>query len=152
MARLLLLLTLLIPSTSIMGSWLQPEPLSKYGNNEIYSVHNKTYHVLKDIHSFQQYGKASWYGEPFHGRKTSTMETFDMNLLTAAHKELPIPCYVRVTRVDNNHSVVVRVNDRGPFHPGRVIDLSRAAAQKLGFIEQGTTDVRIDLLVAPKVH
>ena len=93
----------------------------------------------KYLNQYQDYsseGIASWYGMKFHGRKTSNGEIFDIRLATAAHKSLPIPCYVSVTNLENNRSIIVRVNDRGPFHPNRIIDLSYAAAIKLGFAEK----------------
>ena len=139
-----------VPFVAVASSWLQPEPLSHYGNKATYSVNGQSYHVMKGIQSFQQFGNASWYGHPFHGRKTSSMEIYDMNLLTAAHRTLPIPCYVKVTRLDNQKSVVVRVNDRGPFHSERIIDLSYAAAQKLDLVDVGVARVRLNLLIAPK--
>jgi len=150
MLRVIQQLITCVPFVVMASSWLQPEPLSHYGNNATYSVNGQSYHVMKGIQSFQQYGNASWYGHPFHGRKTSSMEVYDMNLLTAAHRTLPIPCYVKVTRLDNQKSVVVRVNDRGPFHPDRIIDLSYAAAKKLNLVEEGVTRVKLNLLVAPK--
>lgn len=131
-------------------SWIQPEPMSQYGNQSSYQVFGKTYHVLKEVKAFHQVGKASWYGHPFHGRKTSNHETFDMFQISAAHRELPLPSYVRVTRLDNKKSIIVRVNDRGPFHPHRIIDLSYAAAKKLGILESGISSVSIDLITPPK--
>ena len=94
--------------------------------------------------AFSQTGKASWYGPGFHGRKTANGERFDMNTLTAAHRTLPISSYVRVTNLANGKSVVVRINDRGPYHGNRVMDLSKAAAQELGFIRTGTAQVKIE--------
>ncbi|HJP22585.1 MAG TPA: septal ring lytic transglycosylase RlpA family protein, partial [Alphaproteobacteria bacterium] len=91
-------------------------------------------------------GIASWYGQPFHGRRTANGETYDMNALTAAHKTLPMPVYVRVTNLINGRSLVLRVNDRGPFVNGRIIDVSRRAAQLLGFINQGTARVRVEMV------
>jgi rare lipoprotein A len=95
-------------------------------------------------------GVASWYGHPFHGRATASGERFDMHALSAAHKTLPIPSYLRVTHVRTGRSVVVRVNDRGPFSSDRVLDLSYAAAQRLGFAQQGTAEVQIELLASPR--
>ncbi|MCC5858677.1 MAG: septal ring lytic transglycosylase RlpA family protein [Ectothiorhodospiraceae bacterium] len=122
------------------------EPRSRYGNPESYQVFGRTYHVMDDVVEFEQEGLASWYGKKFHGRRTSSGETYDMYAMTAAHKELPIPIYVRVTNLENQRSVVVRVNDRGPFAPGRIIDLSYAAADRLGMVDQGTARVRIQTL------
>lgn len=109
----------------------QHEPKSPGGNMKSYEVFGKRYHVLSSAEGFRETGLASWYGKKFHGRKTSNGERYDMFKLTAAHKNLPLPTFVRVTNLANGKSVVVRVNDRGPFHPGRVIDLSYAAAVKL---------------------
>lgn len=118
------------------------------GNITPYRVLGKTYHVNFETQGFVETGYASWYGKKFHGRKTSNGEIYDMFAMTAAHKNLPIPSYVKVTNLENNRAVVVRVNDRGPFHDGRVIDLSYAAAKKLGFHEQGTAKVRVEILEA----
>lgn len=97
---------------------------------------------------FSQTGKASWYGPGFHGKKTANGERFDMNTLTAAHRTLPISSRVRVTNLANGKSVVVRINDRGPYHGNRVMDLSKAAAQELGFIRTGTAQVKIEPLAS----
>ncbi len=120
------------------------EPLSKYGNKSPYQVLGKTYYVLRDPEHYKEYGTASWYGTKFHGRKTSSGEPYDMYQLTAAHRSLPIPSYARVTNLDNHRSIIVRVNDRGPFHSKRLIDLSYAAAVKLGFAQQGTARVMVE--------
>lgn len=97
--------------------------------------------------SFRQKGVASWYGKPFHGKKTSSGDSFDMYAMTAAHPSLPIPSYVRVTNLANGRSAVVRINDRGPFHPGRIIDLSYAAAYKLGYADNGHANVEVALML-----
>ncbi|HKY90926.1 MAG TPA: septal ring lytic transglycosylase RlpA family protein [Nevskiaceae bacterium] len=107
------------------------EPLSRSGNPPSYEVFGKTYYTLNSSEGFKETGLASWYGRKFHGQKTSSGEPYDMFQLTAAHKRLPLPTYARVTNLANGRSVVVRINDRGPFHPARVIDLSYAAAAKL---------------------
>ncbi|MCY0964242.1 septal ring lytic transglycosylase RlpA family protein [Oceanospirillaceae bacterium G-43] len=99
--------------------------------------------------NYSETGTASWYGMKFHGHDTASGEEYNVYRFTAAHKTLPIPSYVRVTRLDNKKSVVVKVNDRGPFHEDRIIDLSYAAARKLGVDISGTAPVRIDLLKAP---
>ena len=109
----------------------QAEPLSAGGNMKSYEVFGRRYHVLASAEGFRETGLASWYGKKFHGRKTSNGERYDMFALSAAHKNLPLPTYVRVTNLGNGKSVIVRVNDRGPFHAGRIIDLSYAAAVKL---------------------
>jgi rare lipoprotein A len=122
------------------------EPRSKYGNASPYEVFGKKYYVMPNPTGYSESGRASWYGAKFHGRPTSSGEPYDMYRLTAAHRSLPIPCYVRVTNLDNNKSVIVRVNDRGPFHSERLIDLSYAGAVKLGFANQGTARVRVELV------
>ncbi len=122
------------------------EPPSKYGNKSPYEVLGKTYYVLPNPENYKEYGKASWYGTKFHGQRTSSGELYDMYKLTAAHRSLPIPSYVRVTNLDNHRTAIVRVNDRGPFHSERLIDLSYAAAVKLGFADQGTTRVMVELI------
>lgn len=122
------------------------EPLARYGNRSPYSVLGKRYHVLADVRGYRERGIASWYGAKFHGRATSSMELYDMCAYSAAHKTLPLPSYARVTNLDNGRSVVVRVNDRGPFHDGRVIDLSYVAALKLGVYETGTARVEVEAI------
>jgi rare lipoprotein A len=116
---------------------------SKYGNPYSYEVFGKTYYVKDSAQGFQQKGIASWYGNKFHGRRTSSGEDYDMYAMTAAHKTLPIPVFVEVTNHDNNRKAIVKVNDRGPFHQGRIIDLSYAAATKLGVAQTGTANVSI---------
>ena len=115
--------------------------------NLSYKVAGKRYTPLTKVSSFSQTGKASWYGNQFHGRKTASGERYDMNALTAAHRTLPIPSYARVTNLSNGKSVVVRINDRGPFHSSRVIDVSQSAARQLGFINAGTANVRIEQIL-----
>ena len=122
------------------------EPRSKVGNRS-YAVLGKRYQVRDSAHGYVEEGHASYYGSKFHGRRTSNQEVYDMYAFSAAHKTLPLPSYVRVTNLANGKSVVVRVNDRGPFHAGRVIDLSYAAAAKLGFVKQGTARVEVRALV-----
>ncbi len=119
------------------------EPLSTGGNKD-YVVFGKRYKVLGTSRGYHQRGVASWYGKKFHGHKTSNGETYDMFKMTAAHKHLPLPSYVRVTNLKNGRSVIVRVNDRGPFHHDRLIDLSYAAAKKLRVIPHGTAVVEIE--------
>jgi len=116
---------------------------SRYGNPQSYEVFGKTYYVRDSAVNFQQQGIASWYGRKFHGRRTSSGEEYDMYAMTAAHKTLPIPVYVEVTNHDNGRVAIVRVNDRGPFHDGRIIDLSYAAATRLGVAQTGTANVSI---------
>lgn len=123
------------------------EPLAAYGNRSPYSVLGKSYRVLDDPRGYRERGIASWYGAKFHGRATSSMEPYDMCAFTAAHKTLPLPSYARVTHLDNGRSIIVRVNDRGPFHEGRVIDLSYVAALALGVYQTGTARVEVEAIV-----
>ena len=122
------------------------EPPSKYGNKSPYEVLGKIYYVLPNPQNYREYGNASWYGVKFHGRPTSSGEPYDMYQLTAAHRSLPIPSYLRVTNLENQRTVIVRVNDRGPFHSERIIDLSYAAAVKLGFADKGVAHVMVELV------
>ncbi|WP_163576021.1 septal ring lytic transglycosylase RlpA family protein [Halomonas faecis] len=122
------------------------EPPSAGGNRETYRVWGKTYHVLPDARGYSREGTASWYGEKFHGYATSNGEIYDMYKMSAAHRSLPLPSYVRVTSRDTGRSAIVRVNDRGPFHSDREIDLSYAAAARLGFLEQGTGRVTVEAI------
>ena len=124
----------------------QPEPLSAYGNHSPYEVMGQTYEVLPTATGYRERGVASWYGRAFHGRPTSSGEPYDLYQLTAAHKSLPLPTYVEVTHLETGRSIVVRVNDRGPFKPGRIIDLSWAAAVKLGIDQAGTAPVEVRAL------
>ncbi len=133
--------------SSIPDAVPQKMPRSRYGNPPSYRVMGRTYHVLDDARGFRQRGIASWYGTKFHGRRTSSGEPYDMYAMTAAHKTLPLPTWVRVTNLENGRSVVVKVNDRGPFHEGRIIDLSYAAAAKLGVLAKGTAPVEIVALI-----
>ena len=124
------------------------EPPSRYGNPPSYDVHGATYYPVKSAAGYHAEGIASWYGRKFQGRRTSSGETYDMFKLTAAHRTLPIPTYVRVTNLENGRQTLVRVNDRGPFHDNRIIDLSYAAAVKLGFSGKGTARVRVEAVEA----
>lgn len=122
------------------------EPKSRYGNPTSYSVNNTTYHVLDSAKGYDKTGLASWYGTKFQGHRTSSGEVYDMYQFTAANTELPLPTYVRVTNLNNNKSVIVKVNDRGPFHSGRIIDLSWLAAKRLGILAHGTGRVRVQAI------
>jgi len=119
------------------------EPLSRYGNPDSYVVYGKRYHTMDASTGYRERGLASWYGTKFHGKRTSSGEPYDLYAMTAAHKTLPLPTYVEVTNLDNGRSVIVKVNDRGPFHSDRIIDLSYAAAVKLGFMKKGTGRVEV---------
>lgn len=119
------------------------EAKSRGGNPASYQVFGKTYYVLQNSDNFLQRGTASWYGTKFHGRKTSNGETYNMYAMSAAHKTLPIPTYLEVTNLANGKKVIVRVNDRGPFHGDRIIDLSYVAAAKLDILSHGTGNVEI---------
>lgn len=125
------------------------EPRAAYGNRETYTVLGRTYRVMASAEGYVERGIASWYGYKFHGRHTSSRERYDMCAFTAAHKTLPLPSYVRVTNLENGRSVVVRVNDRGPFHEGRIIDLSYAAAARLDMKRNGTARVEVRALMGP---
>lgn len=122
------------------------EPRSPYGNHSPYTVLGSTYHVRNSSAGYRETGIASWYGSKFHGKPTSSGEPYDMYKVTAAHRTLPLPTYVRVTNLDNGRNAVVRVNDRGPFHPDRIIDLSYAAAVKLGVVRTGTARVEVEAI------
>lgn len=122
------------------------EPRSAGGNPRFYEVFGKRYFVLPTADGYLERGVASWYGPGFHAAKTSNGETYDMYAMTAAHKTLPLPAYVRVTNLRNGRTVVVRVNDRGPFKDGRIIDLSYTAAAKLDMLRDGTALVEVQTL------
>jgi rare lipoprotein A len=129
------------------------EPRSKYGNPPYYTVFGKRYYVLSSSAAYVERGVASWYGPGFHQVRTSTGETYDMYQMSAAHRTLPLPAYVQVTNLQNGRSVVVRVNDRGPFVANRIIDLSYAAATRLDMLKNGTAMVEvraIDPSLAPQ--
>ena len=112
-----------------------------------YKLKGMYYKPLKTARGYVKKGVASWYGTKFHGKKTANGEVYDMYKMTAAHRTLPLPSYVKVTNLDNNRSVLLRVNDRGPFHDDRIIDLSYVAAKKLGFAQHGVSDVRVEAIV-----
>ena len=135
-----------INATLTPNAAVKAEQLHRSANLS-YKVAGTRYYPLRKVADFSQEGRASWYGPKFHGRKTSSGERYDMNMMTAAHPTLPIPSYAKVTNLANGKEVVVRINDRGPFHGNRAIDVSRAAAQKLGFINAGTARVRIEQIV-----
>jgi len=124
----------------------QPEPRSRYGNPDSYEQDGKTYYVLASANDYKRRGVASWYGTKFHGRRTSSGETYDMFKMTAAHKTLPLPTYAKVTNLENGRQIVVKINDRGPFRKNRLIDLSYAAAHKLGMTQAGTARVEVETI------
>jgi rare lipoprotein A len=121
----------------------RPEPPSAYGNHSPYQVFGKTYHVKSTAEGYAERGIASWYGTKFHGRPTSSGEPYDMYRMTAAHRSLPLPTWAEVTRLDTDKTIIVRINDRGPFHSDRIIDLSWAAAVKLDMVDAGTAPVKV---------
>ncbi len=127
----------------------RPEPRSPYGNHSPYQVFGVTYEVLPTARGYREVGIASWYGTKFHGRATSSGEPYDMYQLTAAHRTLPLPTYAEVRHLENGRSIIVRINDRGPFHPDRIIDLSWAAAVKLGIDQSGTGPVEVTAITFP---
>jgi rare lipoprotein A len=141
------------PSKNKKVSFKEPvptkEPLSRYGNPTEYYVDGHTYEVMKSSTGYKTRGIASWYGTKFHKQRTSSGEPYDMYVMTAAHKTLPLPTYVKVRNLDNGRVAIVKVNDRGPFHADRVIDLSYAAALKLGVFPKGTAPVEIETLMGP---
>ncbi len=129
-----------------------PQALSpSRGGNKDYQVFGKFYQVLPSADGYEATGTASWYGKKFHGHLTSNGEVYDMYAFSAAHKALPLPTYLQVTNVANNKSVIVRVNDRGPFHQDRLIDLSYSAAYKLGMLSQGTAKVKIEAITQTNI-
>lgn len=139
------------PAAPVPDATVTEEPRSRYGNPESYEVFGKRYYTLKSSAGFRERGVASWYGKKFHGRRTSSGETYDMYQMTAAHKSLPLPTYVKVTNLENGRTATLKVNDRGPFHDNRVIDLSYAAALKLGVAQKGTAFVEVEAVSAHTV-
>lgn len=137
-----------IDVSSIKDAVPRIEPKSRGGNKSPYRVLGKTYYVMDSAYGYRERGDASWYGKKFHGHTTSNGEVYNMYSMTAAHKSLPLPTYVKVTNLDNGRQVIVRVNDRGPFHPGRIIDLSYAAATKLDMLKNGTARVEVEAIDA----
>jgi rare lipoprotein A len=126
----------------------QDEPRAKFGNPPFYEVGGRRYVVMQSAAGYVEEGVASWYGPDFHGGRTATGETYDMHAMTGAHPTLPLPTWVRVTNLENGRSVVVRLNDRGPFARGRIIDLSRAAAEEIDMVRAGTARVEVRSLAA----
>ena len=135
-----------IDPSSIPAVVPRDEPRSRHGNPDSYVVNGRRYHVRDSAAGYVAEGTASWYGSKFHGRRTSSGERYNMYRLSAAHRTLPLPTYARVTNLENGRSTVVRINDRGPFHGNRLIDLSYAAATRLGVVESGTARVRVRAL------
>jgi rare lipoprotein A len=139
-----------IDAGSIKNIEAKFEPYSKYGNPPFYIVHNKQYFTKTSAVGYVEQGIASWYGSKFHAQRTSSGEPFDMYALSAAHKTLPLPTYAKVTNLENNLSVIVKINDRGPFHDERILDLSYAAALKLGFSDKGTARINLETITFPQ--
>lgn len=121
------------------------EPYSRRGNKP-YTVYGESYNVLNTGQGFSETGHASWYGEKFHGYETSNGEPYDMYSMSGAHKTLPLPSYAKITNLDNNKQVIIRINDRGPFHSERILDVSYAAAYKLGMLGKGTARIKLDVI------
>lgn len=146
--------TVQVDVSTIPDAVPQPEPYSKYGNPSNYEVYGKNYTPLKGSKGHVERGTASWYGTKFHGRRTSSGERYNLYEMTAAHKTLPLPTYAQVTNLDNGRSVIVKINDRGPFHSNRIIDLSYVAAMKLDIIKSGTGRVELRTIdpTAPTAH
>lgn len=134
------------PADSVPDAVPRREPRSAHGNPPVYQVLGKRYYVLATAGGYLERGVASWYGPTFHGENTSNGEKYDMYAMTAAHKTLPLPTYARVTNLKNGRSVVVRINDRGPFVANRLIDLSYSAAARLDMLKEGTTLVEVKAL------
>ncbi|MEJ2155694.1 MAG: septal ring lytic transglycosylase RlpA family protein [Desulfobacteraceae bacterium] len=149
---LLLLMGAALLLSACPGTYYSPTPPARPTplHPKPYRVHGIWYQPIPNARGFEQHGVASWYGRDFHGRRTSNGEVYDMYGLTAAHKTLPLGTYVRVVNLENNRSVDVRVNDRGPFVRGRIIDLSYTAAKQLGMVGPGTARVKLVALGAPK--
>ena len=135
-----------INTTLIPNATPKSEPITNAGNKSPYEVFGKTYWVLPSSNGYKETGIASWYGTKFHGRLTSNGEIYNMYGMTAAHKTLPIPCYARVTNVENGSSVVVRINDRGPYIHGRSLDLSEGTARRIGLHHPGVATVQVTRL------
>ncbi len=144
-ARLFLIFILLLSLTAcgFLGS-------NRSGKS--YVINGKRYHILASAEGFKEKGLASWYGEPFHGRKTASGEVYDMNKISAAHKTLPLQTWVEVRNLENNKSLTMRVNDRGPFVRGRIIDLSRAAAEKIGLLNAGVAQVSVKAITGERAR
>ena len=132
-------------SVELQDAEINHEPIN--GSTRPYTILGQEYYPMKTRQPYTKVGIASWYGKKFHGHLTSNGEVYDMYGMTAAHKTLPLPSYVKVTNLSNNRSVVVRVNDRGPFHQDRVIDLSYSAAYKIGVFDTGTAKVKIETIL-----
>ncbi len=131
------------PQEAVPDAVPRAEPRSSHGNPPFYDVNGRRYTVLASADSYLERGVASWYGPDFHGHNTSSGERYDMYAMTAAHRTLPIPCYARITNLGNGRSVVVRINDRGPFVANRIVDLSYAAATRLDIVRTGTAFVEL---------
>jgi rare lipoprotein A len=138
-----------IKASDVADAKPMAEPLARYGNHSPYEVFGKKYYVMESGEGYHEKGVASWYGSKFHGRRTSSGEPYDMHLATAAHKTLPLPSYAEVTNLDNGRTVVVKINDRGPFKNGRLIDMSYGAALRLDMVSSGTARVDLRVIESP---
>ncbi len=132
--------------SKISNAQPKTEPLSRHGNPPSYRIGDSDYQVMYDSSGYKETGIASWYGTKFHNQLTSSGEPYDMFAMTAAHKQLPLPTYVRVKNLENDREIIVKVTDRGPFKADRLIDLSYVAAKKLGILEKGTGMVEIEAI------
>jgi rare lipoprotein A len=137
--------------SSVKDAVPRVEAKSRYGNPASYVVFGKRYHTLSSSKGYSERGVASWYGTKFHGHRTSSGEPYDMYQMSAAHKTLPLPTYARITNLENGNSVIVKINDRGPFHDNRIIDLSYAAASRLDILGKGTGLVEVQT-IDPRSH
>ncbi|MGH8254151.1 MAG: septal ring lytic transglycosylase RlpA family protein [Steroidobacteraceae bacterium] len=136
------------PQADVPDAVPRAEPRSAHGNPLFYDVNGRRYTILPSADDFVERGVASWYGPNFHGHSTSSGEVYDMYGMTAAHRTLPIPCYARVTNLGNGRSIIVRINDRGPFVANRIIDLSYSAASRLDIVRTGTAFVELRTITA----
>ena len=137
------------PLIDVNGAVPRFEPPSRIGNKD-YEVYGQPYKVWNGIDHYSTQGTASWYGPGFHGKYTSNGELYNQEDISAAHKNLPLPSYLRVTNLDNGRRLIVRVNDRGPFHGDRILDLSHGAASRLGIVGAGTAKVQVELIQPPR--
>jgi rare lipoprotein A len=135
-----------ITAADVKDAVPRAEPRARYGNHSPYEVFGKKYYVMDSSRGYRKRGTASWYGSKFHGRRTSSGEPYDMHLATAAHKTLPLPTYAEVTNLDNGRSVIVKINDRGPFKDDRLIDMSYGAALRLDMVRTGTARVEVRVI------
>lgn len=146
------LMLVFILTLSLGGCGILWDIKSPQRSGKSYVIKGQRYHLLASAQGYRARGEASWYGEPFHGRKTASGEVYDMHEITAAHKTLPLQTWVEVRNLDNNKTLVVRINDRGPFKPGRIIDLSREAADKIDMLNSGVAKVSVRAITGQRAR